>query len=183
MDKMTLSGRSGAVYYILPVMIGGVAKSELPAQVQVAGQLSSLGEQAMRSSQFRVLRKRQTRMQILLSPKQLGFRTNPSLSELFDKKRLAEWSGANLAGHVIRLNPAEVGPHLAIQYQSQKMIKKVAVAMEPIVWSSLKYPVTFAVERINKATLILTAHWLDPEDDIPLDLPFAFWLQARPKKK
>lgn len=179
MDKMTLSGISGEIYQIMPVTIGEVVKSEFPAWVRSVCELSSCAEQVMRSSQFGVLPKREERMQILLSARQLGWVRPPTLAELFDTNRLVEWSLANLAGRDISLNPAEVGPHLAIQSRDQSAIGRVAIAMEPIVWSSLKYPAIFLIERIDETTLMLMADWLDPGDDIPLDLPFAFWLKKR----
>jgi hypothetical protein len=179
MDHSTLSSLSGVIYQILPATIGGVEKSEFPAWVRSTCQLSSCAEQTMRSSQFGVLPKREERMLILLSARQLGWARNPTLTELFDAEFLGQWSLANLAGHDIALNPAEVGPHLAIQYQDQPVVGRVAIAMEPIVWSTLKYPAIFVLERTSKTSLMLMADWLDPEDDIPFDLPFAFWLKKR----
>lgn len=178
MDQ-TISGLPGQIYQILPVTIGGVVKSEFPAWVRSVCKLSSCAEQVMGSSQFGVQPMREERMQILLSVRQLGWVRPPTLRELFDTKRLVEWSLANLAGHDISLNPAEVGPHLAIQYQDQPVAGRVAIAMEPIVWSTLKYPALFLLKRTSETTLMLTADWLDPEDDIPPDLPFAFWLKLR----
>ncbi len=179
MDKSTLGGISGGIYQVMPVTIGGVAKSEFPAWVRSVCELSSCAEQVMRSSQFGVLPKRQERMQILLSARQLGWIRNPTLTELFSTEFLKQWSLANLAGHDISLNSAEVGPHLAIQYQDQPVVGRVAIAMDPIVWSTLKYPALFLLERTSETTLMLMADWLDHEDDIPLDLPFAFWLKLR----
>lgn len=178
MDQ-TISGLPGQIYQILPVTIGGVVKGEFPAWVQSLCNMSSCAEQVMRSTQFGVLPRREERMQILLSARQLGWVRPPTLAELFDTKRLVEWSLANLAGHDISLNPAEVGPHLAIQSRDQSAIGRVAIAMEPIVWSTLKYPALFLLERTSETALMLMADWLDPEDDIPLDLPFAFWLKLR----
>lgn len=183
MDHSTLSGLSGAIYPIMPVTIGEVTKSEFPAWVRSTCQLSPCAEQVMRSSQFGILPKREERMLILLSARKLGWIRNPTLTELFDAEFLRQWSLANLAGHDISLNPAEVGPHLAIQYQDQPVVGRVAIAMEPIVWSTLKYPAIFLVERTSETSLMLMADWLDPEDDIPLDLLFAFWLQERPKER
>jgi hypothetical protein len=177
--EQTISGLSGETYRILPVMIGGISKSELPSVVRSLGSLSPCAEQAMRSTQFGTLAKQEERMYILLSARQLGWVRNPTLAELFDSGRLAEWSLARLAGHDIGLSAAEVGPHLAIQLRDQPAIDRVAIAMEPIVWSSMKYAAIFLIERISEMALMLIADWLDPEDDIPLDLPFVFSLKER----
>lgn len=178
--EQTISGLSGETYRILPVTIGGVSKGELLALAQKVRRLVPFVEGMMRSTQFTVRPVCIELMQIVLSPRQLGFETAPdTLAELFDPALLFAWSVAHLAGHTITINPAEVGPHLAIQYQDQPRDEMLMVAMEPVVWSSLKYQAIFGVACDSQGKLVLRGDWLESDQGIPLDLPFAFSLKER----
>ncbi|MDP1719212.1 MAG: hypothetical protein Q8L24_02185 [bacterium] len=45
--------------------------------------------------------------------------------------------------------PAEVGPQLRLQYQSQSVMKRILIAMEPITVSRGYYPDVFCVDRLG----------------------------------
>ena len=96
-----------------------------------------------------------------LCPADLGFTENPTTTELFDVKRLATWSAANLDGYVIELCLAEVGPHLAVQYKDQPKGEVLWIAMERISGSD-GYSSVFGVKRSGDGKLWLYDDWANP---------------------
>src|SRR3989338_6215860 len=71
-------------------------------------------------------------LQIELSPADQGFTEPPTWKEFACNKRLAEWSRAVFEGYIVELNPAEVGPHMAIQYTGQPNGEVIWIAMETV---------------------------------------------------
>src|SRR5437588_6880637 len=116
----------------MPVLIGGVPNLQLIEQVKAVRSLSPYAERIMKDESFTTLEKQEIAPQIILTPEDLGFTDRPTIAEVLDNERLAEWSAANLDGWQITLNPAEVGPHLAIQYIGQPQNEFLWIAMERI---------------------------------------------------
>ncbi|MHB1086553.1 MAG: hypothetical protein ACYCZ0_02280 [Minisyncoccota bacterium] len=156
-------GMRGRFVRAMSITIGGVPKDDLIKQVRAAGrELSSYPESMVNHKLFTALDEPETVILIDLCPADLGFTENPTTTELFDVKRLADWSAANLGGYVIELCPAEVGPHLAIQYKDQPNGEVLWVAMERIPDSDGR-PDVFVVERYDDGTLWLRNDWASPD--------------------
>ena len=100
----------------MPIMIGGVPKLKLLEQVRAVRFVSPYAERIMKHEQFTTLEKPEPALQIILTPQDFGFTKMAEVADLLNHDRLAGWSEANLDGWEVTLNPAEAGPHLAIQY-------------------------------------------------------------------
>lgn len=157
-------GLRGRFVRTMPITIGGVSKEDLLDQVRLVRSVSPNAESMMKHEAFTTLDQQEAAILIDLSPADLGFTENPTTTELFDKKRLAEWSAANLDGYVIELCHAEVGPHFAIQYSKDQPKGEVLwVAMERIPGLG-GYPFVFGVRRGGGGGLWLSYVWADPDD-------------------
>ncbi len=155
-------GLRGCFIRTMLILIGGVSKDELAEQVKAVGrELGSYAASMMRHELFTMLDQQEAITLIDLCPANLGFTENPTTTELFDAARLAEWSKANLDGYVIELCPAEVGPHLAIQYNGQPKGEVLWIAMEGIPGSGGD-PGVFGVERDGDGKLWLGIVWARP---------------------
>ena len=118
---------------IMPIVIGGVPKGELIEQTKGACHLDGSAEGVMYRKEFTTLANQETCILVDLSPSELGFTEEPRKNELFEQGRLLEWSKANLDdGWAIDLCPAEVGPHLAIQYKYPPKSRVLWIGMERI---------------------------------------------------
>ena len=155
-------GLRGRFIRTMPIKIGGVAKDDLIEQVKAVRELSTYAESMMRHKLFITLDEPETAILIDLTPADLGFTENPTTTELLDVKRLADWSAANLEGYVLELCPAEVGPHLAIQYKDQPNGEILWVAMERIPDSDGN-PYVFDVKRYDDGELWLRRAWTRPD--------------------
>lgn len=151
----------------MPIQIGAVQKLELIEQARAVRELGSYAESMMRHELFTTLDMPETAFQIELTPADLGFTENPTTTDLFNEKRLAEWSAANLEGSVVELNPAEVGPHLAIQYLNQPNGEVIWIAMKRLP-DSMGRPDVFNVRRGALGELCLNAACAHPGDRWPL---------------
>jgi hypothetical protein len=170
-------GLRGRFIRTMPIMIGGVSKDDLIEQVKAAHrELGSYAASMMRHEMFTTLDEPETITLIDLCPADLGFTENPTTDELLDVKRLAEWSAVNLDGYVLDLCPAEVGPHLAIQYKDQPKGGVLWIAMERIPDSG-DDPDVFVVERDDDGGLWLARAWTLPGGRWGLDLRVVFRLR------
>ena len=174
------SGLRGRFIRTMPILIGGVQKDVLIEQIKAVRELGTYAERMMRHKLFTTLAEPEQTILIDLCPADLGFtdpNNLPTTTELFDPKRLAEWSAANLDGYVIALCPAEVGPHLAIQYKDQPKGEVLWVAMERIPGSGGS-PSVFDVGRDGGGgRLWLGGGWAGPGDRWGLDDRFVFRLR------
>ena len=103
----------------MPITIGGVEKAQLIEQANAVRLVSPYAKRIMKHDAFATLSDQEQTLLIVLTPEDLGFSNRPTIAEMLNNDRLAAWSTANLDGWQITLNPAEVGPHLAIQYTGQ----------------------------------------------------------------
>jgi hypothetical protein len=103
----------------MSITIGGVPKAELYERAKAVRTVSPYAKRIMKHEQFTTLPDPETVLLIALTPEDLGFTDRPTIAEALSNERLADWSDANLPGWQVTLNPAEVGPHLAIQYTGQ----------------------------------------------------------------
>ena len=160
----------------MSIQIGGVPKGELIEQVKTVREVSSCPESMTQHKLFTTLAESEQCILTDLSPVDLGFTENPTTTELLDPKRLLEWSTANLDGYVIELCPAEVGPHLAIQYTDQPKGEVLWVAMERIL-DPVGHPSVFGVERSDSGGLWLDGDWVYPGHCWPLGHRLVFRLR------
>jgi hypothetical protein len=171
-------GLRGRFIRTMPILIGGVQKEELAEQVKAAGrELGSYAANMIRHELFTTLAEPESCTLIDLSPADLGFTEEPTTTELFDPVRLLKWSEANLDdGWVLELCPAEVGPHLAIQYKDQPKGEVLWVAMERISASDGR-PSVFSVGRNDDGELWLLSGWAHPDRRWCLDGRVVFRLR------
>lgn len=170
-------GLRGRFIRTMSIQIGGVSKDDLIAQLGTANrEVSGYAESMMNHKLFTTLAEPEPIMLIDLCPADLGFTENPTTTELFDVKRLAAWSEANLDGYVLDLCPAETGPHLAIQYKDQPKGEVLWIAMDRIPDSDGD-PGVFGVERRDDGELWLDFGWADLGDRWDLDHRIVFRLR------
>ena len=146
----------------MSITIGGVPKAELYEKAQAARIVSPYAKRIMKHDQFTTQPKPETVLIIALTPEDLGFTERPTIAEVLNNERLARWSDANLPGWKVSLNPAEVGPHLAIQYTGQMEGEFLWVGMDRIrglgaaPTSSILSATTKVVDRSMRIGLIPT---------------------------
>jgi len=160
----------------MPISIGGVPKHELIEQVSRVRSISPYAKRIMKHEAFATLARRETALQIVLTPEDLGFGDRPTIAEMLDNERLAAWSVDNLDGWQVTLNPAEAGPHLAIQYTGQPQNEFLWMGMERIPGSGGR-PYVFYLERNDEDGYSLDAHWTYPYALWRLDYLVAFRLR------
>ena len=162
----------------ISVTIGGVPKAELYEKAQAARMVSPYAKRIMKHDEFTIQPKPETVLIIALTPEDLGFTERPTIAEVLNNERLAQWSDANLPGWKVSLNPAEVGPHLAIQYTGQMEGEFLWVGMERIPGSGGR-PYIFYLERNDEGGRSLDAHWTYPYALWRLDYLVALRLQRK----
>jgi hypothetical protein len=145
----------------MAVSIGGLPKDELFERVKSVRPVSPYAKRLMKHERFTTLSTKVTILQIVLTPEDLGFTDRPTIAEMLDNERLARWSLANLKGWRVELNPPEVGPQLAIQYNGQPQNEFLWIAMERIPGSGGR-PYIFYLERNDEDVFSLDAHWTYP---------------------
>ncbi|MGH7783198.1 MAG: hypothetical protein ACREO5_05080 [Candidatus Binatia bacterium] len=145
----------------ISLTIGGVPKNELYEKANAARTVSPYAKRIMKHEQFTTLAHPETALVIALTPEDLGFTERPTIAEVLDNGRLAKWSAANLPGWEVTLNPAEIGPQLAIQYTGQMEGEFLWVGMERIPGSGGR-PYIFYLERNDEGGRSLDAHWTYP---------------------
>jgi hypothetical protein len=163
----------------MSINIGGVPKAELLSQVKAVRYVSPYAERIMKHSDFTTLEKQETAIQIILTPQDFGFTKMAEVADLLNRDRLAAWSKANLKGWEITINPAEAGPHLAIQYTAQPQNEFLWMAMERITGYANR-PFLFYLERDDDEIFSLDAHWMYPAAPWPLHYTVAFRLRKLP---
>jgi hypothetical protein len=161
LDERFSGGLPGRFVRTMSITIGGVPKSELYEKAKAARMISPYAKRIMKHEQFTTLPKAETVLLIALTPEDLGFTERPTIAEVLNNERLAEWSKVNLPGWQVTLNPAEVGPHLAIQYAGQMEGEFLWVGMERIPGSGGR-PYIFYLERNDEGGRSLDAHWTYP---------------------
>jgi hypothetical protein len=162
----------------MPITIGGIGKAELFERACAVRSVSPYAKRIMKHDAFTTLAQPQTALQIVLTPEDLGFTDRPTIAEMLDPERLALWSAANLEEWEVTLNPAEAGPHLAIEYTGQPQNEFLWVAMERISGSGRR-PYVFYLERNDEDVYSLDAHWTYPYALWRLDYLVAFRLSRR----
>ena len=90
----------------MPISIGGVPKDKLIEQVKAVRTVSPYAKRIIKHEAFTTLPKQETALLIVLTPEDLGFADRPTIAQVLDNNRLAEWSAANLPGWQVTLNPA-----------------------------------------------------------------------------
>jgi len=160
----------------MPITIGGVSKSDLLEQVKAVRYVSPYAERIMKHEAFTTLESPEAALQIILTPQDFGFTKMAEVADLLNPKRLAEWSKANLDGWEITINPAEAGPHLAIQYAAQPQNEFIWMAMDRITGYAGR-PFLFYIERDDDEVFSLDSHWMYPAAPWPLHYTVAFRLR------
>jgi len=145
----------------MSITIGGVPKAELYEMAKTARMVSPYAKRIMKHEQFTTLPEPETVLLIALTPEDLGFTERPTIAEVLNNERLAKWSDVKFPGWQVTLNPAEVGPHLAIQYTGQMEGEFLWVGMERIPGSGGR-PYIFYLERNDEGGRSLDAHWTYP---------------------
>jgi hypothetical protein len=163
----------------MPITIGGIGNAELFERVRAVRTVSPYAKRIMKHDAFTTLGQPETAVEIVLTPEDLGFTDRPTIAEMLDPERLAAWSAGNLEGWVVTLNPAEAGPHLAIQYAGQPQNEFLWVAMERIPGSGGR-PYIFYLERNDEDMYSLDAHWTYSYALWRLDYLVAFRLRRVP---
>jgi hypothetical protein len=161
----------------MPMTIGGVPKQKLLEQAKAVRFVSPYAERIMKHEAFTTLEKTETAIQIILTPRDFGFTEMAHVADLLNHARLAAWSKANLSdGWEITINPAEAGPHLAIQYTGQPENEFLWMAMERIPGYAGR-PYLFYLERDDDEVFSLDSHWMYPAAPWPLHYTVAFRLR------
>jgi hypothetical protein len=160
----------------MPITIGGVEKVDLIDRVNAARVVSPYAKRIMKHDAFATLPHQEQASLIVLTPEDLGFSDRPTIAEMLDEDRLAAWSSTNLNGWQVTLSPAEVGPHLAIQYTGQPQNEFLWIGMERIPGSGGR-PYVFYLERNDEDVYSLDAHWTYPYALWRLDYLVAFRLR------
>jgi hypothetical protein len=160
----------------MSISIGGVPKDELLDQVRAVRYVSPYAERIIKHADFTTLEKQEDAIQVILTPQDFGFTKMAEVADLLNRDRLAAWSKANLNGWEITINPAEAGPHLAIQYTAQPENEFLWMAMERITGYAGR-PFLFYLERDDDEIFSLDAHWMYPAAPWPLHYTVAFRLR------
>jgi hypothetical protein len=162
----------------MPISIGGVPKDKLIEQVKAVRSVSPYAKRIMKHEAFTTLPKQEQALLIALTPEDLGFAERPTISEMLNNDRLAQWSAANLPGWQVTLNSPETGPHLALQYTGQPENEYLWIGMERIPGSGGR-PYVFYLERNDEGGYSLDAHWTYPYALWRLDYLVAFRLRKK----
>jgi len=159
----------------MPILIGGVSKNELIARVKAVRHVTEHAEEMMRRERFTTLMRPEIIQLIDLTPADLGFTAAPATSDLLNPVLLLDWSLRNLDGWTVELCPAEVGPHLAIQYKDQPKNESLSIAMNGIPGSH-GCPSAFIVARSIEDGLQLNERWVVSTKNWPLNDRLVFRL-------
>lgn len=116
---------------------------------------------------------------VVLTPRDLGFTSNPRTDAFITKEFCARWSAENLDGCVIELCEVEDGPRLREQYQDQPNGEVLWMAMERIADSGGR-PRVFVVERYDDGLRWLFTRWTRPRDKWNLDYRLVFRFRKLP---
>jgi hypothetical protein len=160
----------------MPITIGGVPKDKLLEQVKAVRYVSPYAERIIKHENFTTLEKSESALLIMLTPKDFGFTEMAYVADLLDSSRLWAWSKENFEGWETTIVPAEVGPHLAIQYTGQPQDEFLWMAMDRIPGYAGR-PYLFYVERDDDEVNSLDAHWMYPAAPWPLHYTVAFRLR------
>ena len=166
----------------MPITIGGIPKLQLLEQVKKTRYVSPYAERIIREDAFVTAEKAETAIQIILRVRDFGFTQMAHVADLLDPKRLSAWSDAHLDGWEITLNPAEAGPHLAMQYTEQQVDEFLWMAMDRIIGYAGR-PYLFYIERDDDEVFSLDSHWMYPAAPWPLHYTVAFRLQQKDASK
>jgi hypothetical protein len=160
----------------MPITIGGVPKDKLLERVKAVRYVSPYAERIMKHENFTTLEKPEPALLVVLTPKDFGFTQMAYVADLLHPARLAAWSKENLEGWELTIVPAEVGPHLAIQYTGQPQDEFLWMAMDRIPGYAGR-PYLFYIERDDDEVKSLDSHWMYPAAPWPLHYTVAFRLQ------
>jgi len=112
------------------IVIGGVAGAELINALEASCVLSPFAANVLYQRAFPTLRASQSVSLIILRPADLGFPGGALYGDMLHKPTLVKWSRANLSGQIIETCPAEVGPHLRLQYPDQPRGEVLWIVMQ-----------------------------------------------------
>ena len=162
----------------MPITIGGVPKLQLLEQVKKVRYLSPYADRIIRQEVFTTLEQPETAIQIILTVRDFGFTEMAHVADLLNSERLSRWSDTHLDGWEVTLNPAEAGPHLAIQYTDQPVDEFLWMAMDRIIGHAGR-PYLFYIERDDDEVFSLDSHWMYPAAPWPLHYIVAFRLRQK----
>jgi len=148
------------------IKIGGKTSRELIDELQ--GQkinVSPYAEAMLKSEKFTVSKKSENLTLVRLKVKDLGFRKEPTIDQIYER---AKSLGLDLC-------PAEVGPHLRLQYQDQPLGEWFYIAMKQISDRGGS-PSVFRLERRGDG-LWLRGPWPHPGSRWDLYGEFVFCLR------
>ena len=146
------------------IQIGGKSKDELLTELKAAGiTVGDWAKDIMGKEAFTTLSETQTVNLARVKVRNLGFTKQPTTMEI--------WARIRELGH--ELCPAEVGPHLCLQYQDQPRGDYFWLAMEQIADSD-GGPLVFFVGRDGVGERWLDTHWTNSGSRWGLDRGIVF---------
>lgn len=152
--------------------VGGGTSEQLATRV--AGNCEEVSSNAnFLMTKMTVTQKTGTVSLVNLSPRELGFTSNPRTDAFMTKEFCAKWSAENLDGYVIELCEAEDGPRLRDQYKDQPNGETLWVAMERIA-DLHNHPSVFGVGRRDDGHRWLRALGVYLDLEWPLDYRLVF---------
>lgn len=135
-----------------PQEAGGKSNSILEKELQQNKiNVITYAQQIMKKSEFTTLKSRETFDLIHLKVSDLGFTTNPTTKELYERAKLL---GLDLC-------PPEIGPELRLKYKDQPLGEWKYIAMKPIIDSG-GHPDVFELVR-DDGGLWLLSRWTNPD--------------------
>ena len=125
------------------VTIGGVRKEELAAGINLS-MWAALG--LMNSEDFTTNPEQKILNTVTLSIKDLGFDEGVPINQVLTAEFCKKWSAEHLEGSVIKLLPAEAGPHHRLQHRvTQPHLRGI-----PVFWETgVVQPVWIAMQPIK----------------------------------
>ena len=162
-------------------IIGGFVPRALLSRVETGCKVGDGAKNLMRQVSFTTRSMVEEGVEtIILTPADFGYERQPTVTELLDPTRLAEWSKQNAhrlpADYVVELLPAEAGPHIRDQYKDQLKYEVLWIAMKRIADSNGNQHV-FGLERSDDGERKLHTGWMHPDDPCSLDRRLVFRLR------
>ena len=148
------------------VIIGGKTSKELAGELKKKKiNVSSYAEDMLKSKDFTVSQSLESLTLVRLKVKDLGFTREPTTDEIYAKEKKLG----------LELCPAEVGPHLRLQYEDQPLGEWFYIAMKQISARDGD-PYVFELARDDDGPW-LGDDWAPPDSPWPLGPEFVFCLR------
>ncbi len=149
------------------VTIGGKTVEELLVELKKQKiNISPDAESMLKSDKFIVSERSENFTLVRLKVRDLGFTREPTTDEIYAK--------AKSLG--LELCPAEVGPHLRLQYQDQPLGEWFYVAMKQLIARGV-IPSVFELGRDDDGLWLRSSPWADPGSHWNLGSEFVFALR------